>query len=43
LAEFADDAISSALKIGMDIKRGADDGIKQNDGEEEGEIPSRSQ
>jgi hypothetical protein len=43
LGEFTEDAIGEALKIGMNIKRGTDDGIKQNYGDEEGEILNRSQ
>jgi hypothetical protein len=42
LGELTDDAIGSALKIGMNIKRGADDGIKQHYGEEKGEITSQN-
>jgi hypothetical protein len=42
LGEFAYEAVGVALKIGMNIKCGADDGVKQNDGDEERKIPRRS-
>ena len=43
MGEFADDAIGFAFQIGMNIDSGNDDSIKQRDGEEQGDIPSRSQ
>jgi len=42
IGELTDDAIGDAAKIGMNVKRGANDGVKQNDGDEEGEILSSS-
>jgi len=43
IGELTDDAIGDALKIEMNIKRSANDGVKQDDGDEKGKVLSRLQ